>query len=66
LNPVNFETLAFANRLKEAGADYRQAEAIASGLAEEETGDKIATKADVAEVRAEIADLRTQVADVKS
>jgi len=34
MNVLNIDTLDFANRLKEAGADDRLAEAIASGLSE--------------------------------
>jgi len=40
MNLLNLDTLAFANRLKEAGADRRLAEAIASGLAEAKPGDR--------------------------
>jgi len=65
MNVLNLDTLAFANRLKEAGADGGLAEAIASGLSEVEVCEELATKADLA-VLATRDDLRAAVVEVKA
>ena len=51
---ATFNPLALARRLKDAGMDEPQAEAVADGLHEAVT-ENVATKADVAAVKADIA-----------
>ena len=53
MTALNIDTLKFARRLKEAGADEKLGEAIAEGMAEVDTS-KLATKSDLAELKAEI------------
>jgi len=55
---LNLDTLAFTNRLKDAGADDRLAEAIASGLSEAEIGEELVTKA---EFKAGLAELKSEL-----
>jgi len=55
---LNFDTLAFANRLKDAGADGRLAEAIASGLSGAKIGEELVT---TAEFKAGLAELRSEL-----
>ena len=70
---LNIDTLASANRLKQAGADDKLAEAIVEVLGAAEATD-LATKADLdtglAEVHSKIdtglAEVRTEIAEVKS
>ena len=50
---LRIDTLAFAQRLKEAGADDRLAEAIAGGIGSADISD-LATKADLAELKSEL------------
>ena len=53
MTAMNIDTLKFARRLKEAGADEKLAEAIAEGLSEMDTS-QLATKADLADLKAEM------------
>ena len=62
---LRIDTLAFARRLKEAGADERLAEAIVEGITTADASD-LATKTDIAEVRGEIAEVRSEIAEVRS
>lgn len=54
------ETLAYARRLKEAGASEALAEEIAAGGPEGDTS-ALATKSDLAELKVQIADLRADL-----
>ena len=51
---IVFDTLKFADRLKEAGVPAAQAEAEARALAEALSASDIATKADLLELRMDI------------
>ena len=62
---LRIDTLAFARRLKEAGADERLAEAIVEGITTADASD-LATKTDIAEVRGEIAEVRSEVAELRA
>ncbi len=61
---LRIDTLAFARKLKEAGADERLAEAIVEGFSAVDTSE-IATKSDLAllktELRADMADLKSEI-----
>ena len=63
---LGIDTLAFARKLKEAGADERLAEAIAEGIGTVDMSE-FATKADLAALKIElVAEMRTSNADLKS
>lgn len=51
---ITFDTLKFADRLKEAGVPAAQAEAEARALAEALSASDIATKADLIELKMDI------------
>jgi hypothetical protein len=51
---INFDTLKFADRLKEAGIDAQQAEAQARALAEALGSSDLATKADLSDLKADL------------
>lgn len=57
---VAFDTLAFARRLREAGIETKQAEAIVQGFAEA-IAEQLATKGDIGELRSDIKALDLQV-----
>ena len=59
---LRIDTLAFARKLKEAGADERLAEAIAEGISAVDMS-KFATKADLAALEVS---LKAAMADLKS
>lgn len=59
---LRIDTLAFARKLREAGADERLAEAIAEGFSPVDTSE-FATKADLVALEAK---LMTAMADLKS
>ena len=60
------DTLAFARKLEEAGADARLAEAIAEGIGSIDTSE-LATKADLAALKAELmGEIRASSAELKS
>ena len=59
---LRIDTLAFARKLKQAGADERLAEAIVEGFSAVDTSE-IATKADLVALEAK---LMTAMADLKS
>ena len=59
---LKIDTLAFARKLEEAGADARLAEAIAEGIGSIDTSE-LATKADLVALKAE---LMTAMAELKS
>jgi hypothetical protein len=65
---LQIDTLAFAKKLKAAGADDRLADAIVEGITAADTSE-LATKSDLADVenvlRGEIADVRTEIKDVE-
>jgi hypothetical protein len=54
MSSITFDTLKFANRLKEAGVPVAQAEAEASALAEALGSTDVATKHDLAEMKFEL------------
>ena len=60
-----FNPLALARRLKDAGMDEPQAEAVADGLHEAVT-ENVATKADVAAVKADVVAVKVDVETVKA
>lgn len=60
MSQAAIDTLRFADRLKEAGVDASQAEAMARALGGELT-DQLATKADVNVVKADINVLNAKV-----
>ena len=66
---IQIDTLAFAKKLKEAGADERLADAIVEGITAADTSN-LATKEDLrietAILKEEIADVRSEIADVRS
>ncbi|NWG30304.1 MAG: DUF1640 domain-containing protein [Rhodocyclaceae bacterium] len=51
---ITFDTLKFADRLKEAGVPVAQAEAEVRALAEALSASDIATKADLSELKMDI------------
>ena len=51
--PRRIDTLSFARRLKEAGADERLAEAIAEGIGPVDMSE-FATKADLADLKSDV------------
>ena len=53
---TGFDTLAYARRLKGAGADEAHAEAVRDAITE-----GVATKADIADVRTDIAHLESRL-----
>jgi|GEM_PF-497292 len=65
---LQIDTLAFAKKLKAAGADDRLADAIVEGITAADTSE-LATKADIQEVRTEIKEvenvLRTEIKDLE-
>jgi len=65
MNGLKLDTLAFANRLKAAGADHKLAEAIASGPAEVELDEELATKAGVAKVQTDISEIKVELKWIK-
>ncbi len=66
---LQIDTLAFANKLKAAGADEGLANAIVEGITAADTSE-LATKADIQDVRNEIKDvesaLRSDIQDVRT
>ena len=63
---LGIDTLAFARKLKEAGADERLAEAIAEGIGTVDMSE-FATKADLAALGVKLtAEIRASSADLKS
>ena len=70
-NALQIDTLAFSKRLRDAGADEQLANAIVEGLTAADTSD-LATKADVKALdekmatKADVAEVRTEIAEVKS
>ena len=64
--PRRIDTLSFARRLKEAGADERLAEAIVEGIGPVDMSE-FATKADLAALKAELkTEIRASGAELKS
>ena len=57
MTALNIDTHKFVRRLREAGFDERQAEALVDGLSEMDTS-QLATKADLREA---VGDLRTEM-----
>jgi hypothetical protein len=51
MSTVTFDTLKFANRLKDAGVSSVQAEAEASAIAEALTTSDLSTKSDLTELK---------------
>ena len=65
---TDFDILRTTRRLREAGFDEGQAEAIVEGMRDAATADRAetATKADVATVKADVDALKSDVAAVKA
>jgi len=65
MTTLTIDTLAYAKRLRAAGIDDRQAEAMAEALAAgiSETGAELATKADLANLarREDLAELKAEL-----
>ena len=65
---ATFDTLAYANKLRDAGFPILQAEALAQAQKEslsEALDAALATKADISEVKADIAEVKTDIIDVR-
>lgn len=60
MTALNIDTLKFARRLKEAGADEKLAEAIAEGISEMDTS-RLATKDDIHTLKTEMAELKAEM-----
>ena len=63
MTSTDFDTLSAAKRLREAGFNEDQAEAIAEGMREAATADRsdLATKADLAVLKADLAAVRIEM-----
>ena len=63
MTSTDFDTLSAAKRLREAGFNEDQAEAIAEGMREAATADRseLATKADFAALKADLAAVRIEM-----
>ena len=68
MTSTDFDILRTTRRLRDAGFDEGQAEAIVEGMRDAATADRAetATKADVAAVKADVDALKADVATVKS
>jgi TnpA family transposase len=66
---LQIDTLAFAKKLKAAGADDRLADAIVEGITAADTSE-LATKSDIQDVRSEIKEvenvLRTEIKETEN
>ena len=63
MTAYTINTLEAARKLKGAGMDTEQAEAVAEVIAHQ--GDQLATKGDIAGLRQEIAGLRREIAGLR-
>ncbi len=54
MSTITFDTLKFANRLKEAGIKEKEAEAIVGIVQEAQDGAELATKRDLQQVKSEL------------
>ena len=63
MTSTDFDTLSAAKRLREAGFNEDQAEAIAEGMREAATADRseLATRADLAALKADLAAVRIEM-----
>ena len=63
MTSTDFDTLSAAKRLREAGFNEDQAEAIAEGMRKAATADRseLATKADLAALKADLAAVRIEM-----
>jgi predicted phage-related endonuclease len=64
MSAIAFDTLKFANRLKEAGFTEQQAEALAHAEAEF-IEQNLATKRDIADIKRDIADLKRDMKELE-
>ena len=69
MSEAAFDTLAIAQRLRNAGFEETQAEAVTFAIRDGITGG-VATKADIAEIRADIAEVKAEtkvdIAEIKT